>query len=313
MEQQSNDKLPLVSVVMIAYNLEDIIGEAIESVVNQKTKYSIELVIGEDKSTDQTKKVIEQYAKKYPKIIKPIYNDKNLGLTPNFINTHNQCTGDYIALLDGDDYWTDNKKIEIQVDFLEKNKDYAGCSHQSQIIFDDIKGNDSFFGSTEDGEYSLNDTLGHRKFHTSSLIYRRKIWTNSGGIPSTILSNERAIYPMVAIFGKIKYYGHSMCVYRKSTIGISARVTIQELQKDLDMIPWLKNLSSDFPSGEYRSFLHLSTYSYSINKPFLLVLKHYFLFTIYSFSYFPKNLGDLKYGTFLAFQYIFKLGRKKRK
>jgi hypothetical protein len=153
----------------------------------------------------------------------------------------------------------------------------------------------------------VKDMLQHRKFHTSSLVYRREYWVKSGGIPTTILSNERAIYPMLSIYGKIKYFKESMCIYRRSSIGISARITIQELATDLKMIPWLHKLSPDFPSVQYKSFLHFTTYTYPITKPFLPLIKHYFLFVFYSFSYFPKNLGDVKHGTGLFFKFLFRI------
>jgi len=118
----------------------------------------------------------------------------------------------------------------------------------------------------------------------------------SGGIPATISSNERAIYPMLAIYGPIRYFGRDMCVYRLSASGLSSRVTYKDLRTDLAMIPWLDRLSPDFPSNKFRSFLHLCIYTYGASIPFFPLVKHFFLFTFYSFSYFPKNLRDVKWG-----------------
>lgn len=304
-QQLHNVDVPVVSVAIIAYNVDKYISAAIESVLSQKTNFEFELVIGEDCSTDNTREIILEYQKKHPNIIKPLLHERNLGLTPNSVATQNACTGKYIALLDGDDYWTNDNKLQLQVDFLENNLDYSASSHQSTIVFDDVPGEGGYFGEEKDEVYKLKDTLQHRKFHTSSLVYRRKFWVQTGGIPLEISSNERAIYPMLAIFGDINYFKESMCIYRRSSIGISARITHEELSTDLKMIPWLKSIDKNFPVFRFCSFLHLCIFSYPIKMKFLPLLKHYILFVFYSFSYFPGNLGDVKYGTLEMFR-VFK-------
>lgn len=301
------ESLPLVSVVMIAYNVEDFIVEAIESVLAQKTKYPIELIIGEDNSTDNTREIVKQYEAKYPNIIKPIYNEKNLGLTPNFIHTHNHCNGKYIALLDGDDYWTDDNKIEAQIDFLEQNPEYAGTGHQSLKIYTKANLKPVLFGEKKDNTYSLDDMITHRKFHTSSFIYKKEIWDELSDLPSNVSSNERALNPGVAIFGKIKYFKNNMCVYRITGDGLTSRVSHKELKNDFLMLTWLKNKSKAFPILKFRTFLHLCMYTYGSKKvPFFVIIKHYIQFCFFSFSYFPRNLGDLKWGTKFALRAIFK-------
>ncbi|OFY06126.1 MAG: hypothetical protein A2W94_01720 [Bacteroidetes bacterium GWE2_42_42] len=287
---------------MIAYNVEPYIGEAIDSVFSQQTTFSWELVIGEDCSTDNTLRIIKQYRQKHPDKIRILEREKNLGLTPNSIDTQNNCRGKYIALLDGDDFWTDSNKLQILVAFLESHPEYSAAAHQSTIIKGTLDNPVRKFGAESDTDYGINDTITHRKFHTSSLVYRREFWVKSGGIPSVISSNERAIYPMLAIYGPIKYFGKDMCVYRLAPTGLNSRITSKELETDLRMLPWLKSLSSQFPKNKFRSFLHLCIFSYPRFVPIKQLCKHYVLFLLYSFSYFPKNLGDIKYGTIEFFR-----------
>ena len=116
------NNIPKVSVCMITYNHENFIREAIEGVLMQKTDFPIELIIGEDCSTDNTRKIVLEYASKYPEIIRPLLPDNNLGVRTNFFNTLNVCRGEYIALCEGDDYWIDSTKLQSQVDYLAKNK-----------------------------------------------------------------------------------------------------------------------------------------------------------------------------------------------
>lgn len=122
---------PIVSVCMITYNHEPFIAQAIESVLMQEISFPIELVIGEDESSDGTRAICEDYAGRYPNIIRLHLRSRNdperkkyaAPFMHNFIETLKSCRGKYIALLEGDDYWTDPLKLQKQVDFLEANPD----------------------------------------------------------------------------------------------------------------------------------------------------------------------------------------------
>lgn len=117
--------MTMVSVLMITYNHENFIREAIESILMQKTDFAIELIIGEDCSTDNTREIVVEYANKYPKIVKVQLPKKNRGMHNNFTAISVAAIGKYIALCEGDDYWTDPYKLQKQVDFLEVNPDYG--------------------------------------------------------------------------------------------------------------------------------------------------------------------------------------------
>ena len=118
-----------VSVCMITYNHEQFISQAIEGILMQKTDFPIELIIGEDCSTDSTRQICTEYQEKYPDKINLQLRKNNLGFYQNWAVTLQACTGKYIALCEGDDYWTDPLKLQKQVDFLEANPDYSVCSH----------------------------------------------------------------------------------------------------------------------------------------------------------------------------------------
>ena len=118
---------PLVSVACITYNHEKYIEDAIEGFLVQETDFPFEILIHDDASTDNTANIVREYAEKYPNIIKPIFQKENQyskGKKIFPIVTH-LCAGDYIAICEGDDYWTDPKKLQTQVVFLEENPDYV--------------------------------------------------------------------------------------------------------------------------------------------------------------------------------------------
>lgn len=100
----------MVSICMITYNHEPFIREAIEGVLMQQSTFPYELVIGEDYSTDRTRDICIEYQQKHPDKIRLLLNEKNLGVMPNFIQTLNACSSKYIALCEGEDYWTDPLK-----------------------------------------------------------------------------------------------------------------------------------------------------------------------------------------------------------
>src|SRR3954463_15222753 len=109
---------PKVSVAMITYNHAAFIAQALDSVLAQHTDFDFEIVIGDDASSDGTRKIIEEYQARWPKIIKPVFHQPNVGMMKNFRQTLERCSGDYIAILEGDDYWTNQNKLTLQVDYL---------------------------------------------------------------------------------------------------------------------------------------------------------------------------------------------------
>lgn len=122
-----NDNEVLVTVCMICYNQEKYISKAIESIVNQRTNFVFKLLISDDKSTDNTMKIIREYEKKYPQIISVSEHATNIGAIPNFVDTLNKVTSKYIAYCEGDDFWIDEYKLQKQYDALEDTPMYGFC------------------------------------------------------------------------------------------------------------------------------------------------------------------------------------------
>lgn len=126
MEIFDNDSFitnPQVSVAVITYNHEKYIGECLDNIINQSVDFPIEIIVADDASTDRTREICITYQKKYPKIIKLIFNKKNLGLVKNYLNVLSHCRGRYIAQIAGDDYWCDVNKLSTQKSYLDDNKE----------------------------------------------------------------------------------------------------------------------------------------------------------------------------------------------
>ncbi len=122
---------PKVSVYMITYNHEKYIREALTGVLNQKTRFDFEIIVGDDGSTDNAREIIQDIATKWPGKFNLQLHEKNIGAFANQMSVLNKCNGKYIAICEGDDYWIDPKKLQLQVDFLDQNLEYSFCFHQA--------------------------------------------------------------------------------------------------------------------------------------------------------------------------------------
>lgn len=167
----------IVSVLMITYNHENFIREAIDGVLMQKTDFPIELIIGEDCSTDSTRKIVVEYAEKHPDIIRPLLPESNLGMMKNFNKTMEAAKGKYIALCEGDDYWTDPLKLQKQVEFLEENEEYGMIHTNYAYFFEKTKKRvDTVNKKTVPTGNVLNEIFsGRLGIKTATVCYRRSI------------------------------------------------------------------------------------------------------------------------------------------
>lgn len=123
-----------VSVVIATYNQEKYIRHTLESVVSQKVDFEYEVLVGDDCSTDGTSAIVREFAEKYPNIIVPIIREKNMGMGGNTADLSMRTQGEYVAFIEGDDYWIDDNKLQKQVDFLDSHQDYIACFGLCQIV-----------------------------------------------------------------------------------------------------------------------------------------------------------------------------------
>lgn len=170
---------PVVSVCIICYNQEAFIKQTIESILMQKTSFDIQLIISNDCSTDATSEIIQSVIKSHAKgHVITYYNHKsNLGMMPNFIFALKKCQGKYIAICEGDDYWTDPLKLEKQVAFLENNPDYGICFHNVEQLNSLHKESRTIIpGVLTDTDFSLYDYIQANRTATCSIVYRRELF-----------------------------------------------------------------------------------------------------------------------------------------
>jgi len=206
---------------MITYNHEKFIAQAIEGVLMQKTDFPFELIIGEDCSTDRTREIVVDYANRYPEIIKPILHEKNVGAKANSESVREACTGKYVALCEGDDYWIDPLKLQKQVDFMESHPECTLSIHNAVIIDSKGKNGGNFLLSKniKSGIYSVEQIALFGFVPTASILYRKHIFEN----PPVWFSNARpgdyALILIVCSAGYAYYSSEVASAYRHGVLG----------------------------------------------------------------------------------------------
>lgn len=214
---------PFVSVAIVTYNHEKFIEQCIESVFAQKTNFDFDVIVGEDCSTDNTRQVLMMLEQKYPGRLKPIYHQKNVGFMSNsFDYCFPRCKGKYIACIDGDDYWCDDKKLQMQVDALEKDKT-AVISFTAVSFWDNTNKTLIENPATpflKKDRFTFNDILDLNVITTSSVVYKN-VFTN--GLPPGITNFKMGDWPIwlfLLLKGDAIFIDKITTVYRIHNSGV---------------------------------------------------------------------------------------------
>lgn len=217
---------PKVSVLCITYNHAAFIRDALDGFVMQKTNFPFEVIVHDDASTDGTADIIREYAKKYPDIIKPILQTKNQysqGIEVLRAFMFPLVRGEYVAMNEGDDYWTDPYKLQKQVDFMDAHRDYSVCFHPVRVTWENGAHPDSVFPSKgyrfNKTTLEFSDLIKCNFIQTNSVMYRwRRECTNL--FPDDILPGDWYLHLLHAQVGKIGFIPDIMSVYRRNDGGI---------------------------------------------------------------------------------------------
>lgn len=166
-------KKPQVSIIVITYNQEHCLPKSLDSLLNQKCSFEYEIIVADDCSKDATRQVIAKYAEENP-CVKPVYNEKNLGLVGNYINAISFCKGKYIAMCDGDDLWNDKNKLQKQVDVMESDSS-VGLVY-TDVIINAVVAGQKYTRRCQDPQPNLFTQLLLGNFITiSTVCFRREL------------------------------------------------------------------------------------------------------------------------------------------
>lgn len=251
-----NNNLPLLSICCSAYNHENYIARALDGFLMQKVNFPFEIIVHDDASTDNTSDIIREYANRHSQIIAVIQpvNLMSKGLNPTIEHGLLKARGKYIALCDGDDYWTDPYKLQKQVDSLEANPEYAICHHNMQVICDD--GREPFlYNSPGQKELTAIEDLARENYiSTSSCVFRNGLVKDYPDWFNDAPAGDYVLHMLNAQFGKIKYLPDVMGVYRVHKGGMWVNNDIvYRTEKFVELIDLMKNHFNPKINGILRS------------------------------------------------------------
>ncbi len=244
---------PLVSICCITYNHEHYIKDALDGFIMQKTNFSFEIVISDDCSKDNTREIISAYRAKYPDLIRDVSPDKNLGSSANFIYVQQCAQGKYIAICEGDDYWTAPYKLQKQVDILEADETLMACCTDCSVvdkknnILQERRGN--VVKNDIEGRYNLRDFFrDNHQYPTLTMLYRN---VEKEAIAAKYAHSQNkfigdwTLWIILLIFGDIYYLNEVTSAYRINPTSVThtvnrvarAKATIEICQKVADILP----------------------------------------------------------------------------
>jgi glycosyltransferase involved in cell wall biosynthesis len=251
---------PKATVMIITYNHVKYIAQAIESVLAQQTTFPFAIHVVDDCSTDGTSDVVRNYAARYPGVVKPFINKKNLGrkvTQRNFYYGWSTLDGDYACVLEGDDYWATTTRLQTHVDFLEANPDFAGCATHALKVYEDGSKDPEMFPPQAREIHDVRDLIMISSFfHASSLTFRNVF---RGKVPRYLrspLSCDIFITIAHAQFGKIRFFSDVGSVYRVHDGGLFSGMCKTK--------GWMWNIDGFVACNRWLGYRYFGTFARSI-------------------------------------------------
>jgi glycosyltransferase involved in cell wall biosynthesis len=240
-----------VSVAMITYNHERFIAQAIESVLMQETSFDFELVIGEDCSTDRTREIVVQFQKRFPDKIRLLLPESNIGLHKNLAQTLATCSGEYVALLEGDDYWTSPQKLQKQAEFLDSEPECSISFHPVRWFYDEAQSGGNGWPEhnsvwpTHYCKYStIEELLSDIFIQTASVMFRNGLINEYPEWFHKLKMADWPLYVLLAAQGKIGCLNEVMSAYRNHSGGIW--FSIEDETRYQEVIKMYEGLNAHF-------------------------------------------------------------------
>jgi glycosyltransferase involved in cell wall biosynthesis len=223
-----------VSVLVITYNHERFIAQALHSALAQSVDFPIEIVVGDDRSTDGTVKVIQEIAARASVPVRLIDRPQNVGFHRNLVDTLAACGGQYVAVLEGDDFWTDSSKLQRQVQFLDQHPDYSAAAHNVVKSWDSEPARSELYCAAGlPTKLTLDHLLRADPVPTCSVMFRRGLIAN---FPDWFFKLPMADWPLHALnarHGPMYFDPRPMGAYRVHAGGVWSRRTLVQMHESL--------------------------------------------------------------------------------
>ena len=241
------DEAMAVSVLVVTYNHASFVRQAMDSALAQRLPQPFEILISEDRSTDGTREIVQEYAERHPEIVRLLLSERNLRSNEVVARGFRSARGRYVALLDGDDYWTGADKLQAQVEILDARPDMTICFHNVQVVDEGSRSLDRLWNGPDQPELSdLHELLRGNFIATSSVVYRRAAVVE---IPAWYESffpvTDWPLHVLFAREGRIGYIDRTLGAYRLHSGGLFSTLGEREkLEANADFYRRLRAHSS---------------------------------------------------------------------
>ena len=260
----------LVAIHCLVYNHEPYLRDCFEGFVMQKTNFRFVAIVHEDASTDNSAAIIREYEAKYPDIFRPIYETENQWSKPDgslgrIMSAAIDATGaKYIAMCEGDDYWTDPYKLQKQVDFLENHPDFVACFHNARVMGNRVY---RLFNPVNENPYPTTEDIitRHWFISTQTLVYRNVI-KSCPEWGFQVMNGDYMLELLLAKEGRFHYMDDLMAVYRQQGQGVSATMLNANKIKMYDGLIFLLTNMKEWYAGEYADAFDKSIANYQRMK-----------------------------------------------
>ncbi|MEY8409838.1 glycosyltransferase family 2 protein [Lachnospiraceae bacterium 62-26] len=294
-----------LSIVVAAYNHEKYIEKTIQSIRDQIVDFEYEVIIGEDCSTDKTRNILKRIQKNCPDNFRFYYREKNLGAEKNFRDLYSKMRGEYFIVLEGDDYWIYPYKLQRQVDFLEKNREYIAYGHDVIVVDKDSIKTEYQYPSCKKTEYSLKDfSVSILPGQTATILSRNYFLDKK--IDKSILNvdyyaGDRRRAFLLAANGKVYCSQHKWSAYRyifhegnsySANISESEKTHAMDIELSKAMIKYAKNNNNSMAQRVAEAKYISSLYSM---KKFMNSIEYYSII---------KKFFECKYKKYIIYHFI---------
>lgn len=251
-----------VSICITTYNHEKFIKACLESIFSQVFSGTYEIIIGNDNSSDQTEQIINSIISAHPHGGKIRYfkNVPNLGYVKNTLFTFSQAQGKYIAVLDGDDLWIDDLKIQKQFDLLEGDLSLSAVGTNSKVIYEDVDLPSHSYTHLPERILTKENLTELSVFQTSTLFFRKKILKPD--FPTDIISADRCLYLLAGCYGDVKFLAEETAVYRQFQGSISKNVPYDVMKKDFAIVPFIKKYNAEYRHSQLMTYFYYTLMTY---------------------------------------------------
>lgn len=217
-----------VSVLMVTYNQRQFVAQALQSAVQQETDFDYEIVVGDDWSTDGTREIIHRLQSEHGDKIRILHTSHHLGMHQNMIRTYEACRGQYLAILEGDDYWTSPHKLQRQVDFLDNHEECVTCFHNAIVMATDASQERLYCPPDQKQLSTIEDILQENFIPTCSVMCRSGLIKEIPAWAFDLAFGDWPFHVLCACHGAIGYINDTLAVYRRHEAGVWTTLSNQQ-------------------------------------------------------------------------------------